>query len=353
MLDDLEKIKSFDKLNILGNIADFPDQLTSAWELADKFAIPAHYYNIKNIVLCGMGGSAIAGFLTKELADQKTRVPIFLCNNYNLSGFVDNNTLVIAVSYSGNTEETISALVQAHDCQAKILAISTGGELSTLAKKLRFPFVEFNYGSPPRSAWGYPFGIITQIFKRLGIIEIDQKKIISASKYLTNLSKKINPIAPSQQNIAKSYAEQMKGKIPIIVGAQHLGVIAYRWSTQINENAKQSSWHDVLPEMNHNRIEGFVFPPTIRENLHYYILSSQNYHERIQLRENLLGEFLENSSISYEMVYLQPSTDPFTESLSFSLLGDYISFYLSILNSTDPSDIKNIEKLKDKLANTD
>ncbi len=349
MLDNIEKIQKIDKFGLLGNIEDMPDQISAGWELGSKSTLPSHYYNIKNILLCGMGGSGISSLLAKSLISDSARVPIDVWQDYNLPYYIDTSSLVIVTSFSGNTEESISCLKEAIDRQSKIIVISTGGEAGAICKKMKIPFVEFSYGSPPRAAFGYTFSILMQLLKRLNMIEIEDRLIVQAVKYLKNLATKINIQANSSQNIAKSYAEQMNGSVPIIIGSEHLSVVSYRWSTQINENAKQAAWSDTIPEMNHNRVCGLDFPKNIKENLKYYILSSKNINERLILRESILSQLFDRSRLNYETIYLQPSTNKIIESLSFIMLGDYISFYLAILNTTDPSRIKNIEYYKEKL----
>jgi len=349
MLDNLEKIQQIDKSNHLSNIEDAPDLISAGWELGGNFAIPSHYYNIKHLILCGMGGSGIPSKLAQSLVFSTSRIPVYTIQGYNIPQFVDNTSLVIITSYSGNTEEDISCLHDAIAKQAKIIIISTGGELASIAKKNKIPFLEFSYGSPPRAAFGYIFGLIIQIMKRLNLIEISENDWIAGVKYLKNLATKINIQTNTQQNIAKSYAEQMLGNIPIIIGSEHLSSVAYRWSTQINENAKQISWSDTLPEMNHNRICGIDSPKNLKDNIRYYILSSKNIHERTILRESILAQLFDKQRVQYETIYLQPSTNRLIESLSFILLGDYISYYLAILNGVDPTPITNIDFLKEKL----
>jgi len=350
MLDNLEKIQQLDKSNLLQNIEDVPDQIIAGWELGGKFVIPSHYYNVKQVVLTGMGGSGISSLLASSITHSSSRIPIITLQNYDLPQFVDGGTLVVITSYSGNTEESLSCLTDAINRQAKIVVITTGGEMINIARKYKIPYLEFNYGSPPRAAFGYTFGLIMQVLNRLNIAEVTDENWASAVKYLINLATKINVHSSSQQNIAKSYAEQMVGTIPIIIGAEHLSVVAYRWSTQINENAKQASWFDTLPEMNHNRICGLDFPKNLRENIKVYILSSKNIHERTILRESILGQLFDRNKINYETIYLQPSTNKLTEALSFILLGDYISFYLGILNGVNPGLIQNVDFIKEKLS---
>lgn len=342
-------IQNLDKDNILRNIQEFPDQIERCWDDWQKIPLPTSYIQAKNVVIAGMGGSAIGGGLVASLA-KSASVPIILVNDYDIPGFVSKDTLFIAVSYSGNTEETIYGLKKASEKTNKIITISTGGKIASLATNYRSPHYKIDYGSQPRAALGYSFTSLVAILAKLNIIEVKNDDIAEAIVLLRGLQKKIDANVQSGYNNAKILAGKLLGRIPIVYGSGYLSEVARRWKGNFNENAKSASYHEILPELNHNALVGLQFPKDLKNMIFVIILQSKYDHPRNTLRQNITAQILQKNRISYESVLLEPSASALAEILQTIHYGDYVSYYLAILNNVEPNPVDIIGFLKDKLA---
>jgi len=339
-----------DSENMLSNIQDFPDQVERCWEDWKKIALPTSYINAKTILISGMGGSAQSGGLASSLAELQSKVPIVVLRDYDIPGWVDRSTLIIAISYSGNTEETIEALNQASRKTDKIITISTGGRVYSIGSQHKALHYQIHYGSQPRAALGYNLMSVLAVFKKLNILEFSEDDIEESILLLRALRKKVDINMPTRRNQAKILAGKLEGRIPIIFGAGSLTEVARRWKGQFNENAKTASYFEVLPELNHNSLVGLIFPEDLRKKLFFIILESKYDHERNKLRENITAQILQQKRMAYETVMIQPSGNPLAEMLQTIYFGDYVSYYLAIINDTEPNPVEIIKFLKDKLA---
>ena len=253
----LDDIKRIDPKGMYTWIADFPKQIEEAVRIGKEAKIKMNVKGVQNIVLTGLGGSAIGGDqLSSYLADE-LNVPFIVNRYYTLPEFVGKNTLVIVSSYSGNTEETISAHKDAMKRKARVLCISTGGEIAKIAKKFRHPLIQIPPGLSPRAALGYSFFPLLVVLGKLDFIKLKDKDIKETIQLLKNKSALIsNPEWP--ENAPLKLAEKIKGKLPIVYSpVEHLDAVNIRWRGQIAENAKQLSSGHVLPEMNHNELVGW------------------------------------------------------------------------------------------------
>lgn len=312
-------------------------------------ALPTSYIQAKSIVIAGMGGSAIGGALTQGLS-KNAHIPIVTCNDYDPPGFINKDTLFIAVSYSGNTEETVSALKKAAQKTDKLITISTGGKIASLATNFRTPHYKIDYGSQPRAALGYTFISLVAILTKLNFIEIKNEEISETLVLLKGLQKKIDVNVQSAYNNAKILAQKIFGKIPIVYGSGYLSEVGRRWKEDFNENAKSASYFEVIPELNHNALVGLQFPQDLKAKIFVIILQSKFDHPRNTLRQNITAQILQKNRISYESVLMEPSASALDEILQAVHLGDYVSYYLAILNNVEPNPVEMIGFLKDKLA---
>lgn len=350
ILDAKEQILKNDPGHMLSCIEELPDQVKDCWEDVKKFTVPAHFINAKNIVILGMGGSAIGGDLFRTLVTNFAKVPIHIIRDYDLPAFVDKGSLVIASSYSGNTEETVTAFAQASEQGAKLMGITGGGNIEKLCKKYNAPYFKVNYESQPRAALGYSLTSIMGILGKLGVIDLNDEDVEKALKEMYDLAKKIDINAPEVNNPAKELAVRMKDKFVLVVGSGTLTEVAHRYKTQINENSKQAAFWDVLPELNHNTIVGLEYPKNLSDNMFVLILQSAYDHPRTKLRQRILIDILGKKKINYETIMFAPSASPLSEMLKMILFGDYVTYYLSVLNNVDPTPVEMIAYLKDKLA---
>lgn len=347
-LNNLDEISEIDKKNMLKNIAELADQIEKGWHESQKLIIPSYYLKANKVVILGMGGSGISGALVKSLLQTENEIPIYIHRDYGIPGFVDNKTLVIAISYSGNTEEVLDGFVAAYSVGAKLVAICTGGKLESLAKKYKAPFYKFKYPALPRAAMGYTFAAALGILKKIGIAsDITQKEIDEAVNCLKKFSEQWKAEVPTRRNLAKKIANNVFGNIAVIWSGEILETVARRWKTQINENAKNTAFFEVLPELHHNSVSGLDSPKP--SNLYVLMLKSKYDHPRVNKRVDISREVLDKKEVSHLVVDITPAGGPLSEMLVYALLGDYVSLYLAVLHDVDPSDNKNIEYIKQRL----
>lgn len=350
LLDEKDMIFKTDPENMLAHIEELPEQIKDCWQQVKDFIIPPHYLNIKNIIILGMGGSAIGGDLVKSLALNKIKIPIYVIRDYTLPNFADNKSLVIASSYSGNTEETIESFLQAAQKGCKLLGITTGGQIEKICNSNNSACFKINYQSQPRAALGYSLTSIIGILAKLGILEISDKEINGAILEMIDLKRKISIQINQNKNQAKDLAKRVQNYIPLIIGSGILIDVARRYKTQINENSKQVAFYDLLPEMNHNTIVGLDFPSNLKDKIFILMLQSNYSHPRTKLREQILVEILGKKKIRFDTLIFTPSTSELGEMLKMIYFGDYLSYYLAILNEVNPTPVNEIKFLKDKLA---
>lgn len=348
-LDDPEVYAKFDPSNMLARIGELPQQCREAWRSAADFPLPADYATVDNVVILGMGGSAIGGDLVRTLALAQGGVSFLVHRDYGLPPQVDARTLVVASSYSGNTEETISSFSEALETPSKKVVVTTGGRLKTIAERHGVPVLTFHYKAEPRAALGYSFFSILAIFHTLRLISTQSKDIDETIKVLEGLSAALGKGVPQEANPAKQLATKLVGRVVIIYGAGILSKVAFRWKTQFNENSKTCAFSECLPELNHNAVVGYRFPPWLAEKAFVILLSSPSLHPRIQTRYNVTGELLAGAGIAHEIIDVKGDS-PLTQIMSAVLLGDYVSYYLAMLNEVDPSPVAAIDYLKGRLA---
>lgn len=350
VLDTEGLVKKYDVSGMLQSIDDFVDQIENAWKLMKSFSVPTHYIKCNKILILGMGASGIGGESALYLSLGYCKAPIIVHKDYELPGYVDSSTLVIAVSYSGNTEETLDVFAKAGDRGAKLIAISGGGKLEALCRKYKAPLFKVEYGAAPRAAYGYLFTAVLAILHKLDFMSLGQNEIEEAIKELRQYQKKICFISPTSQNPAKQLAQKIEGRIPVMMGGGSLTSVAKRWKTQINENSKQTAYFEIFPELCHNAIVGLDYPKKLSEKIFVILLESEFDHPRNRIRQSVLHQILRKKGVSYEVINIDKSQSPLIEMLMMVMLGDYVSFYLGMINNVDPSPVDMIVFLKDKLA---
>jgi glucose/mannose-6-phosphate isomerase len=346
---DRSELKKLDPEDMLARIHEVPWQCQQAWQMARKFKLPQEYSDINKVLVIGMGGSAIGGDLVRSLVAPEAKVPIIVHRGYDLPAFVDDKTLVIISSYSGNTEETLSGFSQAMETGAKKLAITTGGELKKLTGENGIPVLTFNYRSQPRAALAFSFLPILCFLQKLGVVGDKSAEVDEALNALQKLSVRIDETQPVSKNPARQLAEKLHGHLPVIYGAGLLSEVAHRWKTQFNENSKAWAFYEVFSELNHNAVVGYQFPPELAEKILVVLLRSELLSRRMQLRYEVTCELLERAGVHYEFVDGE-GTSPLSQMLSVVLFGDYVSYYLAILYRVDPSPVEVIDYLKEQLA---
>ncbi len=352
-IEDIHKIDSQNMYQVLKN---FPDQINEAVEIGKDAKIHSKSFKPDSIIILGMGGSAIGSDLLSSFiqSSQETNVVKFKVNrNYNINQLIGDSDLVIASSYSGNTEETISAFEQSRKQTNNILCISTGGILGSLAEKYNMPLIKIPAGYQPRCALAYSFFPLLYVLIRLNLFSISTEKMIeNAIEETIEEIKKLSDLfsRPDDNNIAYVTAKKIAGTIPIIYSStERLDSVNLRWRDQINENSKNLCYGSLLPEMNHNEINAFSHPQDLIQRLSIIYLKDKDDHPRISERFAALSDIMEGK-VNIQFSFSGKGKNFLTRMFELVYLGDWISFYLAIENKTDPTPIPVINYLKERLS---
>jgi len=348
-LDNPSLWSKVDAENMLSHLLKFPKQCRDAWEDGRKVELPRDYRDVKQVLIMGMGGSAIGGDLVAALVRYECPVPIFVCRDYRVPRWVGPETLAVASSYSGNTEETISAFKEALKAGAKGVVVTTDGKLGQMAGETGIPVVLIHYQGQPRAALGYSLFSLLAVLKSAGLVEDKTPQVEEAASVMEALQKRIGPQVPVAQNPAKRMALELYGRLPVIYGAGYLAPVARRWKGQFNENAKNWGFFEELPELHHNTVVGYPNPSVLKEHTRVILLVSSLEHPRHGHRFQVTKEILEREGIKYE--WLEPEGEkPLTQMLWAIHFGDFVSYYLALLNKADPTPVNTITYLKQRLA---
>ncbi len=347
VIERVEAIRAADPGNMLDRIKELPRQIRDAWTIAQGATVPPHFGDVRNITVLGMGGSAIGGEFAGALLLDELKVPLAVHRDYGLPAYVGRDSLVIASSFSGNTEETLSGLEEARKRGARIVGITTGGKVAEQAKTYGFPLITFAYTAQPRAALGYSLTMVLGVLSKLGFAKDVGPEIDQALVDLAKLEERVHEGAKT--NDAKKLAVELYGKVPVAFGAGVMGVMARRVKDQWNENAKNWASYDVMSELNHNAVVGFPHPPAARDALVVLLLRSGRDNARHQVRFEVTRELLDRASIPHHTLDF-PGASMLSEVLQMVLFTDYVSFYVALLNGADPSPVKSIDYLKDRLA---
>jgi len=348
-LDNSLIYRQLDTSGMLSRLHEFPEQCELAWRKALKFELPQEYTRIDKVIILGMGGSAIGGDIMRRLALAESKVPVWIHRDYGLPPFVDEGTLVIASSYSGNTEETLSAFTESLKSPAKKLVLTTNGKLKCLADKEGIPVYIIDYQAPPRAALPHSFVPLVGIFQKLGLLRDKSADLREALQILNKLSRDFAETTPLASNRAKQLATKLWGHIAVIYGAGILSEVAQRWKAQLNENSKTWAFFELFPELNHNAVVGYEFPSQARKEIFVLLLRSSSLHPRSLLRYEATAKLLAKAGVTYEFVEAIGETT-LAQVMSVVLLGDYLSFYLAMLNRVEPTPVDSIDFMKKYLA---
>lgn len=344
-LDHHAKFNDLDPQGMLAQIDGLPAQLEQAWSLARSQPLPA-WGDIRQVVVAGMGGSAIGADLLAAYVHPACRVPVYVHRNYGLPSWARGpHTLVVASSHSGNTEETLSAFEQAglYGCQR--MAVTRGGKLAEIAVRENVPLWQFTHSGPPRAAVGFSFGLLLGLFTRLGLLPDPEEELVQAAQAMRRQQQSLQASTPVVSNPAKRMAGQLLGRFVVMFGADVLEPVARRWKGQICEVAKAGAAFEVLPEADHNTLAGVVNPEEVLIKVFALFLRAPSYHSRNLLRTNLTkkGFMLEGINTDFIDATGNSSLAHQWTALHF---GDYTAYYLAMAYGVDPTPVEAIENLK-------
>jgi glucose/mannose-6-phosphate isomerase len=304
-----------------------------------------------SVVLSGMGGSAIAGDIIRSYLSDEIKIPFLVQRHYCLPEFVGKNTMVICSSYSGNTEETLSAYEDALSKRAKLIVMTTGGKLGARAGADKVPGVKIPAGLPPRAALGYSFAPLLTLISRLGLCESPENDIRQAAAAMRDRLELY--MAESKGNAPLALAKKIHGSIPVIyAGQDHLDAVAWRFKGQICENAGCLAFVNVFPEFNHNELVGWDELYGLDKKLTIIILRDNDDHPRIKARMNIVSQYLEANGRQVVNIQLENGKG-LAKIFLWIQYVDFVSYYLALLNGVDPTPVKAIDYLKGKLSEID
>jgi glucose/mannose-6-phosphate isomerase len=344
-------MKQLDKSNMLGLLLDFPAQIRSAVQIARTAKILFGKRDFSRIVFGGLGGSAISADLVRSYLYFTAKLPIIVCREYDVPGYVDSSTLVLVSSYSGNTEETLSFYAQAKKAGSTIIAISCGGALKEYCQKDGVSFIEIPQGLPSRCALGYLSIIPLCILAQLGIISEVDGALNQTVRILEELkNQKLNPRIGLKDNIAKFIASKLCNKFAVIYSSSvHFDVVATRLKGQLNENSKALALSHVFPEMNHNEIVGWQNPKKLFKDFLVLMFRDSGMHPRVAKRMDITKELIKKEGVDIIEIW-SSGEELLSRIFSFIYIGDFISYYLAILYGIDPTPVDRVTYLKKKLS---
>lgn len=341
---------SIDKTGYKQVLLDYHQQIEAGLGLFKDSAVTIDGSRVKNILYFGMGGSAITGELLADVLFDDLLVPLTVVRGYLSPAYCTSETLLIVSSYSGNTEETLSALQASADKGAQILAITSGGKLEAWAAEKKWNLIRIPGGLMPRQALGYLFFPLYHMLGALKLLTNYEEDVSKFVKFIADLNKKNDYPHAGKHVLSLELARTIQGKIPVIYStAPYLKTISRRWQNQVHENAKSPAFANNLPEMNHNEIVGWESDMEHLDRFIVVFLENENPHPRIQKRIELSKKIIKERGIEVVDIYTSGTTI-MERVFSLIVLGDWMSYFLALAYKKDPATIKNIDFLKQEMA---
>ena len=348
-LDEQDRFHEIDPEGMLAEIDGLPDQLQAAWDLGQSLPLPI-VEGIRQVVIAGMGGSAIGGDLLAAYVAPRMSIPVIVWRNYDLPAFASGpGTLVITASHSGNTEETLSAFERGREAGVSLMAMTTGGELARRAEDHSVPLWRFEHSGQPRAAVGYSFGLLLAALARQDLIPDTTDELVDAVAAMNRQQKNLRADIPVTQNPAKRLAGQMMERWPTIVGAGLLAPVARRWRTQISELAKAVAQFEELPEADHNMVAGVVQPESLFGSTMVIFLRASLNHPRNIIRVDATNRILMVEGFGTNVIQARGDTR-LAQQWTCLHFGDYTAYYLAMAYGIDPTPVAAIEGLKEILV---
>jgi glucose/mannose-6-phosphate isomerase len=347
-LDDPAVIKRIDVSDMLGRVRELPRQLAQARRVCGSLELERRHRDVDAVLVLAMGGSAIGAELVAGLAGDRLRVPLIVHRDYGLPAWAGERTLVVAVSHSGDTVETLSGTAEARRRELPLVVASTGGALGRQAEGDGTPYLHYQQPGQPRAAIGFGLGLVHELLVRAELLA-NPDPFGPAVSGLEEMLERNAPGVETDANPAKQLAWSMFGRIPTIYGAGSMAAVAHRWKTQLNENAKAWAMLEPMPEATHNAIEGTLNPRELSDAVYVVEIREPAEPEHIAARYNVVEELLGERATN-RSVYWAQGASPLARTLDAVAMGDLVSVYLAILYQTDPTPVTLLAMLKERLA---
>lgn len=351
-LNDLDAFRRVDSQNMLGEIDRLPEHFETAWEMGESLPLP-EWEGIQRVVVAGMGGSAIGGDLVAAYVERQCRVPVVIHRDYGLPAWARGpETLVIASSHSGNTEETLTAFESAIQNSCRLLAVTTGGELARRSQEVDAALWQFQHQGQPRAAVGYSFALLLAALKRLDLIPAPDDKVKDALEAMRAQRMVLTADVPDVHNPAKRMAGQLVNRWVSVFGAEYLAPVARRWKGQISEVAKAWGQFEQMPESNHNTLSGILHPQAQLSGLMAIFLRAPGLHPRNRKRIDLTKKTFMLEGIGTDFVDSRGETR-LAQQWTLLQFGDYTAYYLAMVYGVDPTPVEIIEGFKQEMTMPD
>jgi glucose/mannose-6-phosphate isomerase len=343
-LDDFHSFRQLDPQNMLGEIEALPGQLLSAWELGQQLP-PLDGKGLTRVIISGMGGSAIGADLLAAHVAPVCKLPVIVQRDYGLPAWAHGpQTLVIASSHSGYTEETLDGFNAAVKAGCRILAVCTGGELEQRASARDVPVWKFKHAGQPRAAVGFSFGLLLAAFTRLGLVPDPADELLEAVADMRSQQETLRAEVPVVQNPAKRMAGQLVGRWVNVYGSGRLAPVARRWKGQVNEIAKAGAGFEFLPEADHNALAGLKNPPLLMQTMTLFLCAPSD-HPRNSLRLELTRNEFMVKRLSTDICHANGSS-PLAHVWTALHFGDYLAYYLAMMYEVDPTPVEALQDFK-------
>jgi len=328
------------------------DQIEQAWNETEHSSMPQSCTLARQVMVCGMGGSSLAGRFVKHLFSQSLRSPLEICGGYSLPNYVGSGSLVIVCSYSGNTEETLSAAYEARQKNAQIYGITTGGKLKEFLERYNYPSYifepKFNPSGQPRFGVGYMIGATLSILSKCEFISFSEEMMHEAIKVVRRSLNDFTIDKDEYANLAKKTARELHGKAVSIIASEHLLGASYIFKNQLNETAKTMSYLYEIPELNHHLMEGLKNPALIKEHVKFFLVESELYNDRVKRRYPITKEVIDKNDIDW-VVYKPLADTKIFQAFEFISFASFVSAYLSLLYGENPIEIPWVDFFKSAL----
>ncbi|MBI4426123.1 MAG: hypothetical protein HY567_00955 [Candidatus Kerfeldbacteria bacterium] len=350
-LDTTRLYRSRARQLVLASLRSFAEQCRRGFAEARAVTFPASFRKIDQVVVVGMGGSALGSDVIRSVFFDQLRLPLTVVNGYALPRSVTSRTLVILSSYSGTTEEVLAAAASAHRHRARITGLTVGGPLGTWFRRHQLPWYRIDGGAnpagQPRLGLGYSIMGQLGLLAGLGLIRLPGRAVTSLAAYLERRAWDFDVARPKRTNPAKQLAVTLRTSLPIVVGAEHLSGSVHAMANQLNETAKTLAVPFQLPELNHHLLEGLRWPRAVRQAT-MVLFRSDLYHRRVATRVRVTAELAERAGLRATVVPVH-GMDRLTQAFDLLVFAGYVSLYLAVVHGVDPLAIPTVDELKRRL----